>query len=193
MTTFVQRQIEYFPWYVFAIYWAITAIAVKRTKARETSADRIATIIVMVLAYEMLFSQWFRVGLLGQRFVPSATVIFWLGFGMSSVGIAIAIWARACLGKNWSARVTLKEGHELIRSGPYCFIRHPIYTGMLLGACGTAIEIGEWRGVLAVVLMAAAHSRKAMREEIMLRQEFGEDYAAYRKTTGFLLPRLWSA
>jgi protein-S-isoprenylcysteine O-methyltransferase Ste14 len=193
MTTFVQRQIEYFPWYVFAIYWAVTAIAVKRTKARETSADRIATIIVMVLAYEMLFSQLFRVGVLGDRFVPSATWIFWLGFAISSLGIAVAIWARACLGKNWSARVTLKEGHELIRSGPYRFIRHPIYTGMLLGACGTAIEIGEWRGVLAVLLMTAAHSRKAMREENLLRQEFGEDYTAYRKSTGFLFPRFWSA
>jgi len=70
-------------------------------------------------------------------------------------------------------------------------VRHPIYTGMLLAAMGTALVIGEWRGVLAVVVMWAAHYRKALREEALLTRELGEEYVSYRRSTGFLFPRLW--
>ncbi len=90
----------------------------------------------------------------------------------------------------WSARVTLKEGHQLIRTGPYAFVRHPIYTGMFLGATGAALVAGEWRGIVAVILLLAAHSLKALREEALLTREFGDEYSYYRKHTGFLFPRL---
>ena len=69
-------------------------------------------------------------------------------------------------------------------------MRHPIYTGMLLAATGTAVVVGEWRGVLAIVLVLAAHSRKAAREEALLATEFGEEYVSYRRCTGFLFPGL---
>jgi protein-S-isoprenylcysteine O-methyltransferase Ste14 len=95
-----------------------------------------------------------------------------------------------CIGEYWSSRVTLKEGHRLIRSGPYQFVRHPIYTGMLVGVIGNALTIGEWRGILAVVLVLCAHWRKARREEFLLTTEFGQEYTAYRRSTGFLFPRL---
>jgi protein-S-isoprenylcysteine O-methyltransferase Ste14 len=177
------------PWYVFAAYWAITSLRVKRTKAREKSADRLITVIVVVIAFELLFARWSRIGPLGMRFVPREMWIAYLGIALSCVGTAISIWARYCLGEYWSARVTLKEGHQLIRSGPYAFVRHPIYSGMLVAGFGTALVVGEWRGILAVGLLLAAHSRKAMREERMLTQEFGDQYTAYRRSTGFLFPR----
>lgn len=183
-------QIALIPWYVFAAYWAITSLRVKRTKAREKSLDRLVTVVVVVIAYELLFARWLRIGPLGLRFVPQELWIAYLGIALSCVGTAISIWARYCLGEYWSARVTLKEGHELIRSGPYAFVRHPIYTGMLVACFGTALVVGEWRGILAVVLLLAAHSRKAIREERMLTREFGDQYTAYRQSTGFLLPRL---
>jgi len=103
----------------------------------------------------------------------------------------VAIWARYSLGAYWSARVTLKEGHQLIRSGPYALVRHPIYTGMFLAALGTALVGGEWRGILALLLLITAHARKAFREESLLSREFGEEYTNYRRSTGFLFPRLW--
>jgi len=184
-------QIELIPWYVFVGYWAITWLRVKRTKARETSMDRLITLVVVVIAYNLLFAQWLRIGPLRLRFLPESPTIAWVGIAVTWLGVAVAVWARYCLGEYWSARVTLKEGHQLIRTGPYRFVRHPIYTGMLLGSVGTVLVLGEWRGVLAVVLLLAAHSRKATREESMLTREFGEEYTRYREKTGFLFPRLW--
>jgi protein-S-isoprenylcysteine O-methyltransferase Ste14 len=107
------------------------------------------------------------------------------------LGTAIAIWARYCLGEYWSARVTLKEDHKLIRTGPYAYVRHPIYTGMLLGMIGAALVVGEWRGLVAVLLALGAHSRKAAREEALLTTEFGSEYLDYRRHTGALFPQFW--
>ena len=182
-------QLEIFPWYVFAAYWIISWLRVKPTKVREKSADRLITVVVVVIAYELLFARWLRIGPLQLRFIPNDPWIAWAGIALTWIGTIIAIWARYCIGVYWSARVTLKEGHKLISSGPYAFVRHPIYTGMLLGCIGAALVVGEWRGVLAVVLLLAAHSRKAMREESLLTQEFGEEYISYKKRTGFLFPR----
>jgi protein-S-isoprenylcysteine O-methyltransferase Ste14 len=190
MRTFLPWQMDLIPWYVFGAYWLITGLLVKRTKTSESLPSRLATIIPMVLAFELLFSDLPRIGLLRLRFLPADGWIAWLGFVVTSLGVAIAIWARYCIGQYWSARVTLKEGHRLIRSGPHQFVRHPIYTGMLVGAIGRALTIGDWRGILAVVLVLAAHWRKARREESLLTAEFGEEYAAYRRSTGFLFPRL---
>jgi len=141
--------------------------------------------------FELLFSNALRVGPLRLRFLPVEDWIVWSGIALTSLGVALAIWARYSIGQYWSARVTLKEGHRVIRSGPYAWVRHPIYTGMLLAAMGTALVIGEWRGVLAVVVMWAAHYRKALREEALLTRELGEEYVSYRRSTGFLFPRLW--
>jgi len=192
MRTLTLWQMVEIPWLIFAAYWAITWVRVKRTKERERSRDRLITIVVGGLAFTLLFGNWQLIGPLCQRFLPGANWIAWSGIGLAWTGIAIAIWARYCLGEYWSARVTLKEGHQLIRSGPYRWVRHPIYTGMLLGCAGTALVVGEWRGVLAVALLFAAHSRKALREESLLTKEFGEEYLSYRRRTGFLLPRLRS-
>lgn len=184
-------QMEVIPWYIIAAYWLVTAFRTRRTKATERSADRLITIGVVLLAYELLFAQWPRLGPLRLRFVPDERWIAWTGIALTWIGVAIAIWARYCIGVFWSARVTLKEGHQLIRTGPYAFIRHPIYTGLLVGAIGTALVVGEWRGIVAVLLLLAAHSFKALREERLLTQEFGDAYRSYRRSTGFLLPRLW--
>lgn len=189
MNTLTLWKIALIPWYVFASVWAITALRVKRTKAREKSADRLITMAVVIVAFELLFAQWLRVGVLRMRFVPQQEWIAYLGIAITWLGTAISIWARYCLGEYWSARVTLKEDHQLIRSGPYAFVRHPIYAGMLVATIGTALVVGEWRGLIAILLLVAAHSRKAMREERMLTSEFGEEYQAYRQSTGFLFPR----
>jgi protein-S-isoprenylcysteine O-methyltransferase Ste14 len=84
--------------------------------------------------------------------------------------------------------VTRKIDHQLVKSGPYAFVRHPIYSGLLLATIGTAIFVGEWRGVLAIPLILASESIKARREEQFMAAEFGDDYEEYRRETGFLIP-----
>jgi protein-S-isoprenylcysteine O-methyltransferase Ste14 len=193
MKTITLWQMELIPWWLFCAYWAISWLRVKRTKEREKSLDRLITVVVVVVAYNLLFANWPRIEMLRLRFVPDERWISWFGVALTWIGVAIAIWARYCLGVFWSARVTLKEGHRLIETGPYAYVRHPIYTGMLLGCIGTTLVIGEWRGVLAVVLLLAAHSRKALREERLLTREFGDEYIAYRRRTGFMFPRVFGA
>ena len=184
---------EWLPWYVFCTYWGISALWVRRAKVKGNAWERRAHIAVMVLASWMLLSRVLRIGPLAMRFAPENFAIRSAGISVSWVGVAIAIWARYCLGQYWSSIVVLKEGHELIRSGPYHYVRHPIYTGMLVAVAGTALAIGEWRGVVAFGLALASWSRKATQEEALLAAEFGNQYHKYQRQTGFLLPRLWWA
>jgi protein-S-isoprenylcysteine O-methyltransferase Ste14 len=183
-------QIEMLPWYAFLIVWAIGALKLKPTKAAEPDAARLFTGIVMACALALLFSHWVRGGILGMRVFPDSPGLERTGVALTFAGAAFAILARMSLGQNWSSRVTLKVGHELIRSGPYKYVRHPIYTGILLAIVGTAIVVGEWRGIFAIALSIIALGLKAQREELLLSTEFGGGYRQYREQTGFLIPRL---
>ena len=107
---------------------------------------------------------------------------------MLAAGLGFAVWARRCLGRNWSGIVTVKQGHELIRSGPYALVRHPIYTGLLLAILGTASAIGEWRGLIAFVLITAGFVLKLRIEEDFISETFGEQYARYRAEVPALIP-----
>jgi protein-S-isoprenylcysteine O-methyltransferase Ste14 len=113
--------------------------------------------------------------------------------GITAAGVVIAIWARWHLGSNWSGVVTLKEGHELIRTGPYRTIRHPIYTGILIGLLGTMVTIGEVRGLIALAVAWLSFYFKARREESFLAQEFGSAFAEHQRHTGMFLPKISSS
>ena len=92
------------------------------------------------------------------------------------------------LGRNWSGTVTVKENHELIRSGPYAIVRHPIYTGLLLAVLGTAIVFGEWRGLLAFCFLTIALLLKLQREERFMEESFPDTYPSYRAQVPALIP-----
>lgn len=183
-------QIDMIPWCAFCAYWLITWLRVRRTKAAEARSSRLGTILPLFVAFFLLFDTRTAIGPLALRFLPEDVRIAWVGISLTTLGAAIAIWARYCLGEFWSARVMLKEGHRIIRSGPYAFVRHPIYTGMLTAAIGTSLVVGEWRAIVAVVILLITHSLKALREEALLTAEFGDEYSVYRRSTGFLFPRL---
>jgi protein-S-isoprenylcysteine O-methyltransferase Ste14 len=104
--------------------------------------------------------------------------------------MGLAFWARVYLGRNWSSAPTIKEHHELIRSGPYRFVRHPIYTGILLAMVGTFLANGKVRGALSVVVVWFAWTVKSRMEEEFMVRTFGAQYEEYRRTTGALFPRL---
>ena len=122
------------------------------------------------------------------RILPNLPVVFWGGVGLLVAGLGLAVWARLHLGRYWSGTITLKEGHRLIRSGPYAMVRHPIYTGIITAMVGTAITVGTVSGTLGVLLLLAAYLLKIRREERFLACEFGEEYARYRKDVNSLFP-----
>ena len=95
------------------------------------------------------------------------------------------------LGRNWSSSVTIKEDHELIISGPYAMVRHPIYTGILTGFLGTVIALSQVRGLIAFILIFLVLWLKLRREEQWMRSQFGEKYATYAHKTTSLVPYLF--
>src|ERR1700690_2498384 len=129
MTMRLQDWIK-FVWLVVGAYWAIGALRAKPTVRREPSLMRFVQMVCLFLAYLLLFAGFTHVGFLANRFVPDDARIGWAGFGLLVTGAMIAIWARTILGSNWSAMVTVKRDHELVRRGPYALVRHPIYTGL---------------------------------------------------------------
>ncbi|PYV65700.1 MAG: hypothetical protein DMG95_01005 [Acidobacteria bacterium] len=109
---------------------------------------------------------------------------------LTAAGIALAIWARFYIGQNWSGTVTIKVGHTLIRTGPYRWVRHPIYSGILLAMIGTALARGKPIGVLAIVLFWFGFWFKSRLEEQFMRKTFGQEYDEYARSTGALVPKL---
>jgi len=127
----------------------------------------------------------------GQKVFPRIFGITVVGIILIWAGIALAIWARWHLGQYWSGRITIKEDHKLVRTGPYARLRHPIYSGLDLAAIGSALAIDRWRCVAGVFVVILGFCVKAKREEAMLSTQFGEDFEEHRRQTGFLLPRFW--
>jgi len=177
-------------WAVFGLYWLVSAFKRKRTKRRESLGQRFAYVLPLWLAFVVLLRREAHYGWLGVRFVPDSSAVGWIGALLTAAGVGMAIWARWHLGANWSGTVTLKEGHELIRTGPYRAIRHPIYTGILLALLGTAVAVGEVRALLAVGLAWSSFYIKARREESFLAQEFGARFTEHSQHTGMFLPRV---
>ena len=126
--------------------------------------------------------------LLRLRFVPDTVAVYTIGYAVTVTGAAFAIWARLALGSNWSGRPSLVAGHELVTSGPYAVARHPIYTGLVTGFAGTAIAIGEWRGVAGALLILTAFLLKIREEERFMLQAFPDAYPRYRSRVKALIP-----
>jgi protein-S-isoprenylcysteine O-methyltransferase Ste14 len=177
------------PWLLFLAYWAISAWNLEKIKQQEPVKSQVVRITILTTAFALLFSPWLRIGFLGHRFVPEISGLREAGILLAFAGVFVAIWARRHIGQYWSSKITLKVGHKLIQSGPYAYVRHPIYSGLALATLGTVLAIDEWRGVVTLLLLVVAHWRKAKREEAMLAQEFGNEFEQYRRHTGFLIPR----
>jgi len=125
---------------------------------------------------------------LDLRLWPRSAAPYLIGLVVLVAGLAFSVWARVHLGRNWSGNVTVKEGHELIRTGPYRYVRHPIYTGILAGVLGTAICSGTVRGALGLAIIAAALIVKLRAEEVFMRETFPGQYEKYREQVPALVP-----
>jgi protein-S-isoprenylcysteine O-methyltransferase Ste14 len=177
-------------WLIWALYWLVMARRVKAVAWRESSASRFLGVAPLLVAGWLLAMPRMP-GWLGQRWVDLRWGPYWAGVLLVAASLALAVWARVELAGNWSGTVTLKQGHEIVRSGPYRWIRHPIYTGLLFAFLGSALALGEWRGLLAVVLVAVAFRWRIYQEELRLGQHFGAAYAQYRQGTWAIIPFLY--
>jgi len=178
------------PWLVFLAVWLVAAFNTRRNLRQESLRSRSSFLAVEITGYYLLFSVPAKSGVLSRPVLPPTWWLAFLGVCCTWLGIALALWARWSLGRNWSARVTLKEGHQLIRSGPYRYFRHPIYSGLDLAVIGAAVAMGRVRSLLGAALVILGYYIKAMREEKLLSQQFGPAFEDHRRQTGFLLPRL---
>ena len=177
-------------WVVVIGYWLWAARSAKPTQQQESLGKRVLAYWLPLAVAVLLLGpgHWFGHSLLREQFVPHTTLVLSLGLALAVLGAALAILSRHLLGRNWSATVQLKQGHELVTRGPYRLVRHPIYTGLLLLFLGNAVMVGDWRGLLAVAIVFASFWRKLRLEERWLVEHFGEPYRLYQARTKALVP-----
>ena len=185
---FTYRELIFALWIAWFGYWLISAAATKPTRQRESRASRLTYTVLLLLGVWLIArprvgSGWFSVQLL-----PEARWRYLLALALLLAGLLLTVWARVHLGRNWSGTVTLKEGHELIRSGPYAYVRHPIYTGLSLAMLGCAIACGEPRALLGLGLVICSFLYKLRLEERFMRQLFPGQYQRYSAEVPALVP-----
>lgn len=175
-------------WLALGVIWLIGALITKRTARVQTTGSRLFQAALTAGGFLLLLHPDLSIGPLGWRFLPASSAASFTGLALTVCGAALAVSARIFLGRNWSAVVTIKQDHEIIRRGPYALVRHPIYSGFLLAMLGTAVAMGEVRGLLAVGLAFLGLWLKLRTEESFLVEQFGVQYVQYRQETKVLIP-----
>jgi protein-S-isoprenylcysteine O-methyltransferase Ste14 len=177
-------------WLLLMLVWVVLWFGMKKAKKRERWIQRAEYSVLTVLGFFLLFGGAQNWGWLNFRLLPNVPDVWATGLAVTALGIGISIWARLSLGANWSGTVTLKDNHELVRNGLYRWIRHPIYTGILLGMVGSAMIKGHLRGFIGVLVVLVGFYIKARREERFLREEFGAGFEEHSRQTGMFLPKV---
>ncbi len=175
-------------WIAFFVYWGTKARDAAPTKSSESVESRRLHQYLLNGSLLLLF---IPVPGLRSRFMPLLTALVIGGLALQCAGFLLAAWARRHLGRNWSGAVTIAVGHQLVRSGPYRLVRHPIYTAMIAMYAGTAIVSGELHALLALAVVSGAYWRKIRLEEQNLRHAFGVEYEAYQHATWALIPGVY--
>lgn len=173
-------------WFSFFVYWAIVGRNSAPTKSSESKKSTYFHALLLNSALILLF--WPAPGLKGWFLPHGLPHLVAIGTAIQAAFMVLAIWARRHLGRNWSGAVRIAEGHELVCTGPYRFLRHPIYTAMLGMFLGTAIASGQYHALLGFGLLIIAYLRKTRLEEHILQQTFGTEFDAYRRDTWALVP-----
>ena len=168
-------------WGAFWAYWLAAAFSMRRTRIVWSQQLRIR--VVLVVAFIVLV----RLHIFRDRGLNTGPWLVGLGLVLFALGLACAVWARVHIGRNWGPPMTQKEQPQLVTSGPYRLIRHPIYSGILLAGIGTAMAL-SWLGMIAVGLAGVYFVYSATVEEHYMAEQFPETYPAYRRATKMLVP-----
>ena len=175
-------------WIIFIVVWAVSALSAKRTRQRSHGLWYVRFIVLVILIVLVT-----RTNLLSPRLLwlpPVGLPLQYLGAALCVLGIALAIWARFYLGRNWGMPQSVKENPELVTTGPYAFIRHPIYTGMLFAMAGSTLAIGLW-WLIVLVAGGAYFIVSAHAEERLMQETFPDHYPEYKRRTWALIPFIY--
>jgi protein-S-isoprenylcysteine O-methyltransferase Ste14 len=168
-------------WAAFWIYWIVAAFGVKRERVAWSHEFAVRAAIVAIVLVLI------RLGVFHGHGTNSGPWRAGVGLVLFAAGLALAVWARLHIGRNWGTPMSRKREPELITSGPYRLIRHPIYTGILLAAVGTAVGL-SWVWLIASVLAGMYFSYSAIIEERFLTEQFPDAYPAYQRSTKMIVP-----
>jgi protein-S-isoprenylcysteine O-methyltransferase Ste14 len=178
-------------WVVFWLYWLVASFTAKSSRGRFGGGwggfawTRIGLVILVVFLLRKQFSGGGdSVGQFGRN-----PVLGGIGLAVWLAGLGIAVWARLYIGRNWGMPMTRRENPELVTTGPYRYVRHPIYSGIILGVLGTALAT-TLAGLVVVAVVIAVFTFAATREEKFLAGEFPDSYPAYKARTKMLIPLL---
>jgi protein-S-isoprenylcysteine O-methyltransferase Ste14 len=176
-------------WLAWLLSWGLAAGWTDRTVAQQTPRSRLVqSLFIWLGAFFCLKS--FR-GVFGEQILALPSWLGWLAVVTTSAGFAMTWWARLHLGRNWSAAVTLKAEHTLVRSGPYAITRHPIYSGLLVAVLSTALVRDSLAGLIGFGLILLGLALKLREEEAFLHGRFGPAYDVYKRDVAGLIPGLW--
>jgi protein-S-isoprenylcysteine O-methyltransferase Ste14 len=171
-------------WGLFWAYWLVAAFSMKRGRVGWSRELRIRAVIVIAVVLLIRF------GAFRGHSLNTDPARAGLGLALFASGLGFAIWARMTIGRNWGMPMTQKDEPELVTNGPYRLVRHPIYTGILIGTAGTAVALSWW-WFIAVALTAAYFIYSATVEERYLSNQFRDAYPAYKHSTKMLVPFIY--
>ena len=178
-------------WFATFACWVVFSFSVKKSVKKQSGWERILYILCVLLAFSLLFGNYFDFAFLDKPILPQNDYWKITGMLLCAAGLVFAILARTRLGENWSGRITIKENHELIQSGPYAITRNPIYSGFLLAFIGCSMSLGLLKGYLGIFFLVACILIKISKEESYMQEVFGEKYRAYMTKVKRLIPIIY--
>jgi protein-S-isoprenylcysteine O-methyltransferase Ste14 len=181
-------RLMFWLWWTWAAYWMLAALRNKATQRRESLGSRLAHLVPLAVGGALIAWAHPAWSALARRLWPPSPAAEWIGVALVIAGFAFATWARVHLGRNWSGTVTVKQGHELIRSGPYALVRHPIYTGLISALLGTTIALGTVHAAIGFAIIVVSLVRKSRTEEEFMRATFPGEYQRYSAQVPALIP-----
>jgi protein-S-isoprenylcysteine O-methyltransferase Ste14 len=175
-------------WLITMLVWIASSFSNTQAVRRQATGSRAAQICFGVFAGLLIWGPaHFRL-LSGPAVIPDSEAAHLAAFLLTLGGLAFALWSRFIIGRNWSAVITIKQDHELIRSGPYAIVRHPIYCGFLTAVIGAAIERGTIEAFAGAAILAIIFRFKSELEEKFMIEHFGDAYRKYRMEVGAIIP-----
>ena len=185
MDTTIFTWIIYVIWFIIVVYLTVSAIGVKQ----ETQGHLLQSVGIMLAIIAAFLLP--RLPMFSFLNVASINpLIDSLGVILCAAGMVFLVWARQNLGRNWSQTVSIKKGHELVTSGPYRYVRHPMYAGGIIACIGSAIVVGgAW--ILLLVILGLIFLWRVGAEDRLMARQFPNEYPLYKKRTKALIPFVW--